>query len=70
MKTIAFTDWHEISFNGKNHMAQITIVLGSYYLTLKDPTRIFLIEPTIDSKKVDVIKEITIKEAREAGISV
>ena len=70
MKTIAFTDWHEISFNGKKHRAQITIVSEIYYLTIKDPTRVFLIEPTIDSKKVDVIKEIAVKEARDAGISV
>ena len=70
MKTIAFTYWHEISFNGKKHRAQITIVSETYYRTIKDPTRVFLIEPTIYSKKVDVIKEIAVKEAREAGISV
>jgi len=63
MRTIAFTEWHKLSINGKTHVCKMSVIDGKYYLVTKYPARIFLI-----SEKMDIIDEISILQAKEIGI--
>jgi hypothetical protein len=68
MKTVAFTDWHEIEIDGVKQIAKLVMVEEKSYLVIKSKNaKVFWVD-SHSPTHIRIKNEMSISDARKLGI--